>query len=333
MTIRSLPVCGILLATASWLPAQQSKLTGPVSGFVFDSPARVLRPIQGVPGASLLGDGVDFGFALQSAYVSPRQDAALVVGSDQSLHLYRIGGGSISEISLGGISGVPQEVVFSPSGKSAALFAMGRARILTGLPDAPTLSATVNVPNSSTATSRVSVGGRPQPGRAPGQTLALSDDGAYLLTVAGGSVRLLSTHGENRSLMTAGNDALVAFAADGHDAAVMDSASGLTLIHDAAGAAGMETLSQPDEGLAAAAGLAFSQDKQTLYVASATARSVASFSLSAHSRSTVDCACSPAALIPMGNLFRLNDIDGAPLWLLEGAAGKPRTVFVPARGE
>jgi hypothetical protein len=33
----------------------------------------------------------------------------------------------------------------------------------------------------------------------------------------------------------------------------------------------------------------------------------------------------------MGNLFRLTELTGAPLWLLDGAA--PRTVFVPARAE
>src|ERR1700722_13633409 len=65
------PVCCLVLATSGLLVGQQSSLQGPVAGFVFDNAARVLRPIQGVPGASLLGDPVNFGFALSTAYVSP----------------------------------------------------------------------------------------------------------------------------------------------------------------------------------------------------------------------------------------------------------------------
>jgi len=163
--------------------------------------------------------------------------------------------------------------------------------------------------------------------------IALSDDGMYLLTVEQGSVRLLSIHGQNRSLMPAQASALVAFAGGGHDAAVMDSVTGLTLIRDASGAAGTQVLAAPDEGLAGPAGLAFSQDKQTVYVASANAQSVAAFSLAAASRIAIGCSCTPSTLIPMGNLFRLTELTGAPLWLLDPTASTPRTVFVPARAE
>jgi hypothetical protein len=317
MKMRIWPLCGMVLATAGLLVGQQGTLSGPVAGFVFDGRVRVLRPIQGVPGASLLGDAVNFGFGLSAAYVSPRQDSALVVGVDDSLHLFRLNGGAVTEVALGGLSGVPQSVVFSPSGTVAALFALGRARVLTGLPGAPALVATVEIPRSGAAS----------------QTLALSDDGAYLLTVSGGSLRLLSIHGENRSLLPAHAGALVAFAPGGHDAAVMDGVAGLTLIRDAAGAASPQVLATPDAGLAAAKGLAFSQDQSTLYVASAKAQSVAAFNLAAGSRTAIGCGCTPATLVSLGNLFRLNDLNSAPLWLLDPTGASPRTVFVPARAQ
>jgi DNA-binding beta-propeller fold protein YncE len=333
MKIRSWAVYGLVLATSGLLVGQQSQIAGPVAGFVFDSPGRVLRPIQGVPGAALVGDPVSFGLALAAVYVSPRQDSALVVGADASLHLFRLNAGAVSEISLGGLSGVPQSVAFSPSGTAVALFAMGRARVLTGLPNGPSLMGTVTVPGPGEEMVRASVGRRPSPAATRSQALAISDDGTYLLTVSGGSVRLLSIHGENRSLLPAQANAFVAFAAGGHDAAVMDSASGLTLIRDAAGAASPQVLAIPDAGLAGPAGLAFSQDQQTLYVASATAQSVAAFNLAAGSRTAIGCDCTPATLVPMGNLFRLNDLGPAPLWLLDGAGSNPRTVFVPARAD
>jgi DNA-binding beta-propeller fold protein YncE len=325
MRISIWPVCGMILATCGLLAAQpQGTLTGPVAGFVFDGSGLVLRPIHGVPGASLLGDPVSFGIDVSAVFVAPRQDSAIVVGADQSLHLFQLNSGSPTEVSLGGLTGAPDRVVFSPSGTAAALMSGGSARVLTGLPNAPTLAGTVKVPGSVPESRSV------QP---PTESWALSDDGVYLLTVAQGSARLLSIHGQNRSLIAAQSGGLVAFAAGGHDAAVMDSLAGLTLIRDASGAAGTQVLAAPDAGLASPTGLAFSQDQQTLYVASSAAQSVAAFSLASASRTAIGCACTPSTLMPMGNLFRLTELTAAPLWLLDGTASAPRTVFVPARGE
>jgi DNA-binding beta-propeller fold protein YncE len=329
MKVLSLPLCGMVLATSGWLAGQQGKLSGPVTGFVFDGSSRVLRPVQGVPGASLLGDPVSFGFDLAAVYISPRQDSALVVGTDQSLHLFLLNAGAPTEVSLGGVTGAPQQVVFSPSGTAVALIASGTARVMTGLPGAPTLAGTVKVADSERAAAG---GSRPVPAKT--QSLSLSDDGMYLLTVAQGSARLLSIHGQDRRLIAAQAGALVAFAAGAHDAAVVDSLAGVTLIRDAAGTAGTQVLAAPDDGLAGPAGLAFSRDGHTLYVASATAQSVAAFNLVAASRTTIGCACTPAMLAPMGNVFRLTEMSsGAPFWMLDGGANPPRTVFVPALGE
>jgi hypothetical protein len=325
----------MVLAASVWLPGQQNRLAGPVAGLVFDGPGHVLRPIQGIPGAALLGDAVTFGFDVAAVYVSPHQDAAWVVGADRSLHLFRLqGGGAVTEVGLGGVSGAPQGVVFSPSGTAAALVTLGKARVLTGLPDAPALVATVAIPGSGTAPAALTrAADSPLPARTPDQALALSDDGAYLLTVSGGSLRLVGIHGENRSLIETQAGALVAFAAGGYDAAVMDSAAGLTLVRDAAGAASAQVLAAPDEGLASPAGLAFSPDAKTLYVASAKARSVAAFHLADGSRTAIGCDCTPTTLAPMGSLFRLNDPGPAPLWLLDAGGGNPRIVFVPARAQ
>ena len=321
------PICGLVLA-ASALPAQQGRLSGPVAGFVFDNSGRVLRPIQGVPGASLLGDPLSFGLDVAAAYIAPHQDSAIVVGADQSLHLFLLNGGAPTEVSLGGIAGTPERVVFSPSGTAVALISAGSARVLTGLPNAPTLAGSVKVEGAA-----MSMTSGAHYHRVYAPSLALSDDGVYVLTIAQGSARLLSVQGQNRILAPAQSSAQVAFAPGGHDAAVVDSLTGLTLIRDASGAAGTQLLAAPDEGLAVPVGVAFSQDKQTVYVASATAQSVAAFNLAGASRTAIGCACTPTTLAPMGNLFRLTELTTGPLWVLDGAAATPRTVFVPARVE
>jgi hypothetical protein len=42
------------------------------------------------------------------------------------------------------------------------------------------------------------------------------------------------------------------------------------------------------------------------------------------------CDCAPSALIPMGSVFRLNELGSEPLWLLDSASSERGLVFVPA---
>jgi hypothetical protein len=204
--------------------------------------------------------------------------------------------------------------VFSPSGSSAALYSSRVLQVLTGLPDSPALSTAFDLSSSD----------------APG-ALAISDDGGFLLFAAGGSIRLLSTAADNRAVMDASPDALVAFAPQSHDAAVMDAAgAGLALLRDVANASAPQTLAAVDDSLAAPAGLAFSADGRSLLLASASARSISMFDLASGARSAIACDCAPAGLVRMGSVFRLNEPGSAPMWLLDAGAAEPRIVFVPA---
>jgi DNA-binding beta-propeller fold protein YncE len=330
MTTRLFRIFGLVLAGASVLAAQQGSLSGPVAGFIYDSPGRALRPIQGVPGASLIGDPLNLGLDLTAAYVSPRQDSAFVVSADGVLHFFRLTSAGPVETSLSGISVIPQRVVFSPSGTAAALLTPGKVQVFQALPGAPALAGAIKLPAAGGAQLSSVPASRSRQRIPVAADFAISDDGAYLLSVSAGSVRLLSVNGENRSLVPAGAGALVAFAPGGHDAAVIDPAAGLLLIRDAAGAATPQTIAQPDDSLASAAGIGFSQDGGRLYVASAAAQVVVIFDLAGSTRGMIACDCTPTTLVPMGSLFRLSEFSSAPLWLLDAGAAPPRIVFVPA---
>jgi WD40 repeat protein len=313
-------------AGAASLYGQQGSISGPSSGFVFDSSARVLRQIHGIPGASIIGEPVDFGFSLAAAYVAPRLDSALVMADDGTLHLFRLTGstgGVPAEYHLEGLSTSAARVVFSPAGTAAALETAGRVQIVKGLPDAAVIAATLTLPSVRSA-SALAASPRPRLSRAG--SLAISDDGAYLLFVAGGSVQLMGTAGDGYKLMDAGAGALVAFSAGGHDAAIAWGGAGLVLFRDLTGASERRELT----GTAAPTGLAFSPDGRKLFVASASARSVAGYDLGSGDRATIACDCKPGALVAMGNLFRLNEPGVDPLWLLDAGAAEPRIVFVPA---
>ena len=70
-----------------------------------------------------------------------------------------------------------------------------------------------------------------------------------------------------------------------------------------------------------------------LLVASPAGQSMAALDLADGTRTAIGCACAPTNLAAMGNLFRLNEFGGDPLWLLDTQQGPARIVFVPAAPE
>jgi DNA-binding beta-propeller fold protein YncE len=320
------PIAILLGLTAPLLVAQQGRIAGPVSGYVFDRTAHALRPVLGIAGASVLGDGLSFGLPVASAYVSPRQDTAVVVGADRSLHLFRLNAGAVAEMAVNGLSGAPEGVAFSPSGTAAALFAAGRVQVITGLPDAPVLGGMADA-RANQDPSALNV--RPHPYRAmAAEMFAVSDDGTLLLVASAGTVRVMQTAGGERTLMDSASGALVAFAPGGHDAVVAGpSSAGLVVVRDVGGAAQQQAVAAAAD-IASADGIAFSADGQRLYVARSSG-GVAVFDLAARNRTDITCDCVPFGLTPMGNLYRLNELGTGPLWLLDPAGA--RIVFVPAK--
>jgi WD40 repeat protein len=294
------------------LQAQQGRVEGPISGYVFDSSSQGLRPIMGVPGASLFGAPVNFGFAISSGYTAPRQDTAFVVAGDGSLHLFNLDRGTATEQSVPYLASSPQRILFSPSGTSAAIFGGGSIEVVTGLPNNATVSGGVDLSSGTTPDS-----------------LAISDDGSVLLVSANNAIELYGSLADMGKLMTTAGPAIVAFSAGGHDAAINDpNGAGIVLYRDLTGANASQVLAAPDSTISAASALAFSADGKSLLLASSSGKSVTTIDLAAGARNAIACSCSPNTLMRMGNLFRLNDLGADPVWLLD--ASTPRIVFVPA---
>jgi len=307
--------------------AQQGQVAGPIAGYVFDRSARAVRPVLGIPGASVVGGAVQFGYDLASVAVSPGADSAVATAADGSLHLVRLSGGNASEIPFNGSSVRPDRVVFSPSGTAVALIAGGRAQIFSGFPAGATLVGTMDLGGVAAAGFQVESARRPAAARPA--SLALSDDGAWLLAVVDGSVELIGAGGSH-AIGNAARGALAAFAPGNYDAAVADpAAQTVALVRNAGGAATTQLVWQ-DASVARAAGLAFSMDGKSLFLASGATPAVTIFDLTAGTHSGVSCNCTAAGLERMGGVYRLNEIGSGPLWLLDPAASAPRIVFVPA---
>ena len=315
MTSRFFPIFA-LASIAALLEAQpQGTINGPVAGYVFDKAARALRPVLGLPGASLLGSPIRWRYFVDQAFIAPKLDSAVGVTSEGAFHLFRMREGIPTEMAVGGLTpaGSPYIVAFSPSGNSLALYGGSRVQLISGLPDAPVLGGSVDL----------SAAGVPS-------GLAVSDDARSLLVSVNDSVRLFESYADMGKLIDTAPGALVAFAAGSHDAAVADSGAGVLMFHDLAGAGASQVIAPPDENGAAFSALAFSADGKALFLASAAAQAVTQLDLSAGSRSRMGCNCSPTVLARMGNVFRLTELAGDPLWLLDSPESTPRIVFVPA---
>src|SRR5947209_2943880 len=201
------PIAGLLVA--GFAQAQQGQIDGPISGYVFDKPARALKPVLGIPGASVLGNPVQFNFPIAAAYVAPHQDAAIVLGADRVVHVFKLNAGAASEVAVNGISLTPDSVAFSPSGTAAALNAGGRVQLVTGLPDSPAPAGTVDARGSQEGALSV----RPHPHRSmAAEVMAVSDDGTILLVASDGLVRSLPSSGGGSTVLESAGAALVAFA-------------------------------------------------------------------------------------------------------------------------
>ena len=296
------------------LPAQPaSQILGPVSGYVFDASARGLRPVLGMPGASLLGDSLNFGFEVAAVSVAPRQDAAFVTAADGSFHYFRIQSGAPSEIVVNGMA-TPDHVAFSPSGTAAALQTGGSIQILSGLPGSPAIASTIDARAFTGLTS-----------------LALSDDGNALLLATASSIELFGGAADQGKIADTTGLALVAFAPGGHDAAIVDrGGAGVVLYRGLNGTTASQPVAPADATIQFASALAFSTDGQRLLIANSTAQSVTTFDLTAGSRADVACTCSPSGLSRMGDLFRLNEPGTGPLWLLDARTATATLTFIPA---
>src|SRR5260370_31537354 len=215
-------IVSLCLAACS-LYGQAGKLAAPSTGFVFDQSTHALRQIQGIPGAALVGTPVDFGLAVTAACVAPRLDSAFVLAADGQAHLFRLTADAPSERAVDSLV-APLNVVFSPSGTAAALYSPGSVQVIKGLPDAPAGAATIRLRTN------------PRSRRQLPETLAISDDGAFILYSSGGPIELIGVAGNNRQVMERGPRALAAFASRGHDAATINSTK-LTPYQDIARAA------------------------------------------------------------------------------------------------
>ncbi len=291
----------------------------PMLGFAYDPGAAAIRPIQGVPGAALLGDPVAIGFPAALAAVAPLQSVALTVSGEDGLvrlvHLQARANAIEAKVNAAVVAGAmasPDLIVFSPSGSAALLYsaAAARVQVVTGLPEQPAIS---DLPFEAT----------------PG-ALAVADDGAAALLPGGGGAQIWFADGGAAPSPLPFSPAAAAFRRGMHDALAVTASGDLYLFQ--AGATQWTQIHAGDAATRSPAGVQFSADGTLAYVAGASG-GISVVNLSTGESNTVMCNCAPTSLdaLMAGSVYRLTSASSSLLWVLDASQAPPRLRFVPRR--
>jgi hypothetical protein len=329
-------------ATAQDVDFPVNGFSAPVLGYVVDA-AGWVRKMPGLAGASWLTARLEFGVRLAAGVVSPRQDYILGLAvPDRRAVVLPVAAGPGNRRSgtarpLDGVDPGADVVVLSPTGTAAAFYFIQAASlvIVTGLPDAPAPSGRLDLSSL--------------PG--PAAALAIADDGSLVLASAatggpgsatgdGAAVFALSTQSPPRLLLNGGDFPAIVFLRNSTDAVLADRRrNALYRVRDAAGAGAVVLLASEGDGVSAPLAVAASADSTRFFLANAgsttssagSSATIGYMSAAGGPLTLLPCSCSPSALAPLsGNaVFRLTEVSGGPLWLLDGDAIEPRLLLVP----
>lgn len=318
----------LILATAI-LPAPsapaadpQSQIGAPVLGYVFDPAVKGIRPVIGIPGASIIGNPLDRGFSVASAVISPRQDFAIATVADNAaVRILMLQPGNFHSQILAAVAGVPQKIIFSPSGQTAGLYQQDQAKlqIFTQLPEEPALAHEIDLTGLT------------------GDLLsaAVSDDGDLALILTGdqvNSILWLSYAGTGPvQLQVPSATSAISFRSGSHDAVLATRDGQIDLLQNLSSGLDLLVLAPPDERTADPVAVQFSPDGARAYVVTQQGM-VAEFGIQSQGATFLSCGCKPSGLSPLRSpmLMRLNEISDGPLMLLDTALSEPRIWFVPA---
>lgn len=316
-------LAGLFLALAAGLSGQ-SPVRGPISGFVFDVRSASIRPINGMPGSSVLGAPVDLPFAIGRAVFSPGGGCALAVDAHEEALVYWVCGLSANPVYTPvahTISG--SQIAFNNTGTAALLYSRPQkaVQVINGLPGNPRASSPVDISGLGEVTA-----------------LALAPSGAGALVGARtdgvgalSSIRLDGTPDAIRFLASFSPTA-IRYINRGRDAVVADQEQNrVVLVNDVDGSMQLLPLAGEREGVNRPADLAVTRGERELLVANSGGRNILSVDLTlSRGAQAIPLSVIPTRLESLQGeeIFILNELESGPLWLLE-TTSETNAFFVP----
>lgn len=300
-------------ADSSWIP---------VTGVVLDPVNQSLRPIQGLPGASLLGPALGLPFAVGQAAILGK-NAAIAVEATDAGRAWLVTGllsGSPAANPLDSVLAGADRIATNASGSVAVLYAKSSSQLqfVRGLPGSPSVSDPISLTGVYG-----DVG-----------ALAVSDDGSWALLGAsdagkGTVYRIGPATNNNPQVVTTLGDPRAISIKSGSDAIVADHATDeVLLIRDVAGAQERILIANGYGGVSGPVALQVLDD-QTILIANAGSQTIGRVDPITWQLDTIPVSTAPDRLdkLLQPNVFALNQPGTAPLLLLD--ASESRVVFVP----
>jgi hypothetical protein len=312
----------LLITGGAILLSAQTPVGGPSMGFVFDPSGHALRPILGIPGASIFGDPLQTSAPVVSAALSLRQNVAVV--NDGTWKAVGLTASASATAALpDGLPANPR-VVVSESGTAAAFYDS----------DNNVLSMVTGILSPAMASGPVGLDALPGAITA----FAAADDGSLLVSASidGGGEALfwIGQDGSARQLATLQAAASILLWNHGANALVVDRAANqIWKIQDPGGNAAITLMASDADGVSSPSGAALSADGNKLWIANSGNRNVLGIDTRSRVSVSLNCGCDITTLVPMADsqTFRLNQPHRGPLWLLDTSPGvDPRVIFTPA---
>lgn len=324
-TVRKVFVALLTVAGLMAVPAARAyQLSGPILGYVADPMTSALRVINGIPGASVIGESVSPDLKIRKAAVSIRNDYALAVttdGADVILITDLSGARSVSPIP--GVYNGGDTLALSPDGSSAVVYSASnfRLQIIGGLPSSPAVRFEVD-------TAAAAQGGV--------SAVAINSNQEILVAFSGGetgTLYLFAADTAARFIAGVGNVSGITFSAGGDRAVIADrSWNQVVLFQDLSTTATPIYLAGSVDGISSPLGILLSEDAKTAYVANAGSGTVTLVNLAGGAAQDVSCACTPTGIqvLEGASVFALTERSDEPIVLFDGGSTDPRFLLVPA---
>jgi hypothetical protein len=314
-------------STSGTIQPQSQPATGPVLGYIWDTPSQSLHPVQGLPGASIIGTatvsapGQGAGFiATASSGVS---GMALFLDANGGVFQSLLSGGTLTQIAS--IPGA-NALVLSNSGTYALVTGknpsgVSIASVISGLPqsaaahtlDVSALASILGGAAGDTGTVALAAG----PGQSGASVVAFAGQGA------GAQVATVQAFGGME--FVPGSDELV----------VGDGGTGaLTAISHVSSAPASATLS-PAGAIVSPVALDITSNGRWVVAANHAGDVLRVDLTGAVAATKLHCSCAPSQVLAMrgsttGTTARLVTSGGGPLWIVDAGGATPRVLFIPA---
>lgn len=293
--------------------AQDSELRGPVVGYLTSANASV-RPVLGIPGASLIGDPIGLPVALSVAAISPRQDYIIgAAAEDRRTVLLRLTGPDRAPQSIENARVGITRIIASPESSTLALYFKDTAivQVLTGLPDQAKVIYEFEVPDA--------VG-----------LIAVSADGSRVLYSVSANeqdaVFLRENGGDTVRVAAVRKAAALAFDHAGSSFAIADSQANEILVSRGGS---LERLAGEREGILAPSAIAFSS--RGVLAGSAGNKSVALIPADGTPIQFTSCGCTPESLDAIGSgIYQLTAAAKGTVYVYDESKPEPAIWFIPA---